>query len=101
VTTASPEVQERRRGRESGRDALANQGDRPPTLSPDVVLSISRGGAQAAAPSVSNDLSQQFRAGLPPQVAPGQARTADTGERRTTGGAPGLSAGKDTGGHSK
>jgi hypothetical protein len=96
VTTPAPEVQDRRRSREGGRDFHANQGERPPTLSPDVVRSISAGGP-AAGPSVDPDLSRQFGAGMAPPLRPGQARTSEaTGDRRPGNGAPGQAAGKDT-----
>lgn len=95
MTTPAPEVQDRRRTRENGRDFYATQGDRPPTLSPDVVTSISAGGPSAAR-SIDPDLSRQFGAGMTPPLRPGQARTSDTGERRPGNGTSGPSVGKDT-----
>jgi hypothetical protein len=99
VTTPAPEVQDRRQARLDGRDFYANQGERPPTLSPEVVGTISVGGPQAAR-GVDSDLSRQFGAGMAPPLRPGQARTSEaTGDRRPGNGAPGQAAGKDTRGN--
>jgi len=95
VTTPAPEVQERRRTRETGRDLYATQGDKPPMLSPDVVASISAGGPSAGQ-RIDSDLSRQFGAGMTPPLRPGQARTSDTGERRPGNGTSGPAVGKDT-----
>ncbi|MFF0264507.1 hypothetical protein [Kribbella sp. NPDC004536] len=95
MTTPAPEVQDRRRTREAGRDFYATQGQPPPTLSPPVVQGISAGGP-AATRAVDADLSKMFGAGLNPTLRPGQARTADTGDRRPGTGGSGPAAGKDT-----
>lgn len=98
MTTPAPEVQDRRRNREAGRDFYATQDERPPTLSPEVVASISAGGPSAgpaSAPSIDPDLSRQFGAAMPPPLRPGQARTSDTGDRRPGNGTSGPSVGKD------
>ena len=99
MTTPAPEVQERRRNREAGRDFYATQGEQPPTLSPEVVASISAGGpsaGSAAGPSIDPDLSRQFGAAMTPPLRPGQARTSDTGDRRPGQGGTGPAAGKDS-----
>jgi len=59
------------------------------------VQSISAGGPSAG-PQIDPDLSRQFGAGMTPTLRPGQARSADTGDRRPGNGGSGPAAGKDT-----